>query len=276
MRIFHLLTLGLALFSAPAFGAQFTCDDPDVEVELNLPVVSPGQTVEVTLRNNSSQLIQLPSSCLFGAVYNGFNCTGAVVYGIGCLAVITPIQPGQEWSQSWDQTDLAGSQVLPGTYSIRIQWWDDGFTQLHSCCVPLTITTCQGPGTPTCAPLPNSLGVSSTLCAQGSATVADADLSLVAGNIPIGEFGFFLVSATTGQSFPAQSDGVLCLSGNIGRMNDLSQLFQGPFGSVPIDFMALPQSPSQPILPGDTWIFQGWHRDGASSNFTNALTVTFL
>jgi hypothetical protein len=275
MRTLLALALGLTMLSAPAYGVQFLCDDPGVEVELTLPVVTPGQTVDVTLRNNSNQTIQLPSSCVYGAVYPGPDCIGPPVFAIGCLAVIVPIAPGQEVTQGWSLIDTGGNPVNPGNYSFSIQWWDEPFNQFHTCCVPLTITSCQGPGTTHCSPIPNSLGVPSTLCAEGSALVADANLSLVAGNIPFGEFGFFLVSADTGLAFPASSNGVLCLSGNIGRLNAASQLFQGPIGSVPLDFASLPQNPPQPIVPGDTWVFQGWHRDGSSSNFTNALIVTF-
>ena len=35
-------------------------------------------------------------------------------------------------------------------------------------------------------------------------------------------------------------------------------------------------SPPVAILPGQTWRFQCWHRDGNSNNFTDAVAVTFL
>ncbi|MCP3913994.1 MAG: hypothetical protein GY711_00380, partial [bacterium] len=46
-----------------------------------------------------------------------------------------------------------------------------------------------------------------------------------------------------------------------------------------VDPGALPTAPASAILPGETWNFQAWHRDhtpGLTSNFTEAMSVTFL
>jgi hypothetical protein len=32
---------------------------------------------------------------------------------------------------------------------------------------------------------------------------------------------------------------------------------------------------NQSVLPGETWHFQAWFKDGASSNFTDGLSVLF-
>jgi hypothetical protein len=246
-----------------------------VVAEVTFPVVSQGQVVDVTLRNESAVQIDLPSSCTYGAIYAGTDCLGPPIAAFACLAVIVPIGPGQESTQSWVQTDGFGNPVPPGTYSFSISWWDAGFTTLSTCCVPVTITACSGPGSAYCSPVPTTTGLPSTLCADGSAVVADGDLTLVADGVPFGEFGFFLVSATQGEILPAASNGVLCLSGNIGRFNQPGQLFSGPSGSLALDLTAIPQNPATPVFPGDTYHFQAWHREGTSSNFTNALTVAF-
>jgi hypothetical protein len=34
-------------------------------------------------------------------------------------------------------------------------------------------------------------------------------------------------------------------------------------------------SRNQSVLPGETWHFQAWFKDGASSNFTDGLSVLF-
>jgi hypothetical protein len=36
-----------------------------------------------------------------------------------------------------------------------------------------------------------------------------------------------------------------------------------------------PTRPRHAVSPGETWVFQAWFADGASSNFTDALVVQF-
>jgi hypothetical protein len=46
---------------------------------------------------------------------------------------------------------------------------------------------------------------------------------------------------------------------------------------VQIDLQNVPTNPAQPVLSGETWGFQCWHRDGSGvSNFTRRLQHTFL
>ena len=42
-----------------------------------------------------------------------------------------------------------------------------------------------------------------------------------------------------------------------------------------VDLAALPVWRNQSVLPGETWHFQAWFKDGASSNFTDGLSVLF-
>ncbi|MCP3917509.1 MAG: hypothetical protein GY711_18345 [bacterium] len=140
-----------------------------------------------------------------------------------------------------------------------------------------------GPGVPFCGPaVPNSSGNSARIFATGSPFVLQSDLTLTADRLPAGEFGYFLVGSNSGQFQPPGSDGILCLAcgfqgcTGIGRYNQAGNIIQGPSGSIPIDLTALPLSPTQAVLPGDTWNFQCWFRDVGSSNFTNAVSVTFL
>jgi hypothetical protein len=37
----------------------------------------------------------------------------------------------------------------------------------------------------------------------------------------------------------------------------------------------MPLNPPVPVQTGETWYFQTWHRDGSSSNFTDALAILF-
>jgi hypothetical protein len=43
-----------------------------------------------------------------------------------------------------------------------------------------------------------------------------------------------------------------------------------------LDLAHLPTFPGSSVLPGETWYFQAWFRDGQTSNFTDALEVPFI
>ncbi|MFT5733648.1 MAG: hypothetical protein ACJA2W_001696 [Planctomycetota bacterium] len=134
-----------------------------------------------------------------------------------------------------------------------------------------------------CTTVANSTGVSGELVAIGSSTVANNDLTLVASQLPNNAFGFFIVSQTQGFSAnPGGSAGNICLAGSVGRSVGGVIANTGMTGgfSAAADLAAMPQ-PNGPVavMAGETWNFQGWHRDSvagmATSNFTNGLEITF-
>ncbi|MCP3915934.1 MAG: hypothetical protein GY711_10300 [bacterium] len=134
-----------------------------------------------------------------------------------------------------------------------------------------------------CSPAnPNSSGVPARIRATGSPAVLDQDLTLIAEDLPAGEFGYFLVGANQGSFQPPGSQGILCLAcgfhgcGGIGRFNQAGFIIQGPSGSISVDLTSLPTSPPTAIQPGDTWNFQCWFRDQGSSNFTDAISILFF
>ncbi|MCP3916739.1 MAG: hypothetical protein GY711_14380 [bacterium] len=128
----------------------------------------------------------------------------------------------------------------------------------------------------------NSSGAPATISADGSLFVADQDVTLVAEDLPVGEFGYFLVGANQGQFQPPGSQGILCLAcgfqgcSGIGRFSQAGFIIQGPTGSIDVDLSGLPTSPPVAVQAGETWNFQCWYRDQGSSNFTDAVSVTFL
>ncbi|MEM1452791.1 MAG: hypothetical protein AAGI22_27045, partial [Planctomycetota bacterium] len=129
-----------------------------------------------------------------------------------------------------------------------------------------------GPGNP------NSTGASSEILAGGSPMASANDVTLVASNIPTNSFGFFLTSRTQGfTSMPGGSQGNLCLAGSIGRYVGPGQIQNsGQLGEFSLA-LDLTQTPTPTgfvtIQAGETWNFQGWHRDSvggsATSNFTD-------
>ena len=148
----------------------------------------------------------------------------------------------------------------------------------------LVLDRCEAVGVTYCSPnTPNSTGASGEMTALGSAEVARNDLRITARQLPASAFGFFITSTTPGSVFPvANSQGTLCIIGNIGRGAGGGIINSGPLGVLDgqVDLTAVPQ-PTGPVavLPGDTWHFQAWHRDATggqtTSNFTDAVAVTF-
>ena len=142
---------------------------------------------------------------------------------------------------------------------------------------------CEAIGTTYCVPaVPNSTGLPGAVRILGSTSTAVNDLMVSATSVPANSFGFFLASTTQGTLFPIpNSQGVLCLGGEIGRSVGGGVLGSGPGGAfhAAVDLNAMPQ-PNGPVAvqPGETWHFQAWHRDvnpNVTSNFTDAVFVTF-
>lgn len=132
-----------------------------------------------------------------------------------------------------------------------------------------------------CAPaVPNSSGFPASMDAQGSLAAADNDFTLFAQQMPTNQFGYFLTSQTEDFVIGAGgSQGNLCLGGQIGRYTGDVQN-TGIFGTfqLTLDLTAMPVGAGTAVLPGDTWRFQCWFRDGnptPTSNFTDALRLTF-
>lgn len=107
------------------------------------------------------------------------------------------------------------------------------------------------------------------------------------------QFGYFLVSGALVDPGTPVSDGLLCLGAPFGRyapsagplLNSIGQFdFNGVFQNLAgtsfdgrgFDVPStLPSPPGGSILPGSTWHFQLWYRDGQVSNLSNVASVTF-
>ena len=145
-----------------------------------------------------------------------------------------------------------------------------------------TFTGGPGPiGTNYCTAVINSTGQGGSTTGFGSLIAADDDLSLTASNLPNGQFGYFIASATQGLIVgPGGASGDLCLSGAMGRFIQQVQNSgsNGEF-SIAVDTTALPAPLNTAILPGSTWNFVAWYRDVVlgtpTSNFTDGLSITF-
>ncbi|MCP3915036.1 MAG: hypothetical protein GY711_05735 [bacterium] len=128
----------------------------------------------------------------------------------------------------------------------------------------------------------NSIGEPGVIYAHGSDLASDNEVVLYAGRLPDNKFGYFLAGQGTGDLFPLPgSQGRVCLGGApIARYNG-QILNTGAFGwfATAVDVHAIPLSPPVTVVAGETWNFQAWYRDnnpGVTSNFTDAVSITFL
>ncbi len=135
-----------------------------------------------------------------------------------------------------------------------------------------------------CQPsVPNSTGFGGAILASGSARVGDNRFYLGAAQIPQYSFGYFLGSQSQDYVPGAMgSQGTMCVGGMSVVARKVVTIGQAPdygFFAAWIDLSQIPLSsgPVQ-VAAGETWYFQCWYRDmnpGPTSNFTNALGVTF-
>ncbi|MGK0480327.1 MAG: arylsulfatase A-like enzyme [Planctomycetota bacterium] len=118
----------------------------------------------------------------------------------------------------------------------------------------------------------NSVGLSGNLSLSGSFYLVDEALTISMTDLPVGTFGYLIASATQGRA--PISSGYVCVNNPIYRL--AGQVLQSdPTGAA--SFVLDRSLAPVPLgLSGSTHLnFQFWYRDGAASNFTNAISVVF-
>ena len=117
----------------------------------------------------------------------------------------------------------------------------------------------------------NSVGSSALLSHAGSTSVGENNLSLHSDGCPPGVTGLYFYGSSRSQVPLGQ--GTRCVGFPLFRLYPL--VFADSVGAVrrPIDYTAL--RPMGAILPGSTWHFQLWYRDGQTSNASDGLTLEF-
>lgn len=174
---------------------------------------------------------------------------------------------------------LAGCPAtVTATVSDDTPWMRDEAFRDQQMTESVTFEVNTGWLTEACATTPNTAGTGAIMSIEGDRSVSAQDLTLTAFNGPPNApilffYGDTLINAPLGQ-------GTICAGGNIQRV---AIAFFDPFGvtSHSIDWSGDPvQLPGTALLPGSTWIFQGWFRDldGAgvnSFNFTSAVRASF-
>lgn len=135
-------------------------------------------------------------------------------------------------------------------------------------------------GTSICGPAAlNSSGASARVLAEGSVAAIDNDLTLTVTQLPVGQNGIFVTSTEQNLILnPGGSDGNLCIASfGIGRYaGDVLQASAAGSVSLGIELGSVPlPTGTQPVMAGETRYWQFWFRDGASSNFSDAIVIDF-
>ncbi|QDV10127.1 hypothetical protein Poly30_56890 [Planctomycetes bacterium Poly30] len=135
-----------------------------------------------------------------------------------------------------------------------------------------------------CTATINSSGQRGVCSATGSPYILDNNLRLVGSSLPPSSFASVIFG--TSRVFvpnPGGSAGNLCVGGTIGRLySSIGTTSASGVITFTVDNTDLQSSQGTQISldPGDTLMFQWWSRDaspsGPTSNFTNALEVTFI
>ncbi len=168
---------------------------------------------------------------------------------------------------SQDGSTVVGRSAIPTGGAHGTRWQKDGELGQSYC----------GPA------IPNSTGAPGRMILSGTNAIHEGALALKAASLPVGAFGYFLVSTTPGYTFPvAGSQGALCLSGAIGRFVGPGQVLEANFFgefAITVDPANLPgPQGSFSAIPGESLYFQAWYRDAnptSTSNFTSGATVRF-
>lgn len=127
----------------------------------------------------------------------------------------------------------------------------------------------------------NSTGERAFIYALGDSTTTGTK-SLLTTRMPANEFCYLLAGSDPGfVANPGGSDGDLCLGGNLGRYNLISEIgITGTAGTFTFDVdpTAIRQSGGPVVgMAGQTWHFQTWFRDtpagSGHSNFSNGVAI---
>ncbi len=130
---------------------------------------------------------------------------------------------------------------------------------------------------------PNSSGSPGFLLGFGTRRIAQDGLTLLSTQLPANSFGIYLASRVSSLTHsPGNSQGDLCLGGNLGRFSSASEIYYSGMdgqASLAVDVRNLPTLHGRTsAMAGEEWYFQGWYRDHnpyATSNFTNSIQIVF-
>ena len=247
------------------------------QANLAVGMVSPGDVITISFSAKGSGAIGgITFAEFFSEIAGGGVSAGGILGG-------APLNLTSTY-QTFSFTATAGPDVSGGItlqFAVVTGANQGSMSELF---VDDVVVSIPGIGTNYCTAQANSTGATGAISVAGSGVVADNDLTLTADNLPPMAFGFFITSTTQGFVMNVGgSSGNLCLGGDIGRYVGAGQIqssdMSGSF-SLAIDLTMTPTPTGLvPIMAGETWNFQAWHRDSvagmATSNFTDGISVLF-
>lgn len=122
-----------------------------------------------------------------------------------------------------------------------------------------------------CEGAPNSVAASgANVTPLGSTSIAANDMILFGDSFPAQTFT--LVSRSMVQASQPLGNGTLCIGNPLYRLSITQADFLGQV-AFPIDTNEVVQG-SQ-VMPGESWNYQFWYRDGASSNLSDAVNIVW-
>ena len=191
------------------------------------------------------------------------------------LAIATPTQSGVglDWVNRTEVTQRVVILIETSPGIGCVEYWFYMFPSPPVVCM-------SEEGQAFCGAQVNSTGQAASLQGRGSNIVADNELELLAKQLPVGQAIYFLASQGQGLIVnPGGSQGNLCLGGgtSIARLQETFGISYSGYHRVSVPIQAIPD-PAQGLVAiraGETWNFQGWYRDGSTSNFTPGLSVVF-
>ena len=129
-------------------------------------------------------------------------------------------------------------------------------------------------GTQVCAGMVNSTGLPARQAIVGNGDVTVNNITLYADQMPGSAFCLPLAGQGT-QQLPL-GQGLFCIGGEFARTQAMQATPAGTLeASLDLTMIGSNGAGGGPIMAGQTWRFQTWYRDGASSNLTGAIAVTF-
>ncbi len=149
----------------------------------------------------------------------------------------------------------------------------------------LADTSCAEIGDVICLqPDRNSTGRRGKIRVFGDPVIGADEVTLQAVDLPANVMGLFFAGRVEINPVAVSgSEGVLCIGGDLGRYKGMNQIcYTSDSGQMELGIspLSLPTSTvSIPAVAGETWMFQGWHRDNRdgvlTSDFTSAREVVW-
>ena len=95
---------------------QHDNNNPNLQITSNKQTYKPGVSVVITIKNNGKYPLEFPDSLLGLTIQNTKTQQKAGLLG---SQVMSELKPNQLKTIQWDQKDIEGKQVQPGTYNAQ-------------------------------------------------------------------------------------------------------------------------------------------------------------